>query len=326
MKLSIIIPVYNIENYISRCLDSILIQDFVDYEIIIINDGSIDNSLSICNDYALKDKRVKVFSQKNSGVSIARNRGIEEANGDWICFIDGDDFIEKKSLNGIFSLNDIDNYECIVARSYINKEGKIIKEKYLFDESLVGRTYEGVRLAIDHGYFRGSIWGAIYKKQLLIENNISFPLNIKNGEDAIFFSLVLIYAKKITFSNIYFYNVYEREGSASRSWSFDRVLHMLNNIKFISTYIENNRQLTPEAINILHYNIYRTVSVMYNSFSKCFSLKNFFILNSKLKNEIKTKIDVGQIYLSTSKIKLINISLDLFALSVLMKNSINKKV
>ncbi|MCI3936495.1 glycosyltransferase [Chryseobacterium aahli] len=326
MKLSIIVPVYNLENYISRCLDSILIQDFPDYEIIIINDGSTDRSLSICEHYALADSRIKVFSQKNSGVSNARNMGIENSCGEWICFIDGDDFINKQSLNKIFSSRDMSNYECVVARSHINDGVGIIKEKYEYNESFVDETFDGVRLAVDRGYFRGSIWGAFYKRQFLINNNIVFPPNIKNGEDAIFFSMVLIFAKKITFSDINFYNVYERQGSASRSWTFDRVIYMVNNIKFINSYITSNPHLSVGAINILHYNIYRTISVIYNSFSRCFSFKNFFILNSKLKKELTFKINVGEIFLSSSKINLLNISLNLFALSILIKNKINKKI
>lgn len=324
MKLSIIIPVYNIENYISKCLDSILNQDFIDYEIILINDGSTDNSLSICKEYVIMDQRIKLFSQENRGVSAARNNGISKSNGEWLCFIDGDDFIEENSLGKLLKHSYSNDCECIIGRSYTNDGNKAIKEKYRYNESLVGNTYDGISLVFEKSYFRGGIWGVLYKKSLLIDNNILFPVNIRNGEDTIFFSLIQIYAKKIFFCDVYFYNLYERIGSASRSWTFDRVVCMIDNIKFINKYINDNPQLSPKALNILQYNIYRVVSTIYNAFSKCFSVRNLFIINSNLKNEITSKIDVGNIKLSSKKIKLMNTSLMLFALSILIKNNIKE--
>lgn len=95
MKVSIIIPVYNATQHLNQCLDSILNQDFNDFELLLINDGSTDTSGEICDDYAGKDKRIKVFHQNNAGVSAARNKGIENANGEWITFMDSDDYIQK---------------------------------------------------------------------------------------------------------------------------------------------------------------------------------------------------------------------------------------
>ena len=97
--ISVIIPIYNAEKYLSRCLDSVLEQDYDNYEVIMVNDGSSDNSLDICNQYVKKDKRFSVITQKNKGVSEARNTGLSAAKGDYLQFIDSDDFI----LPGMFS-------------------------------------------------------------------------------------------------------------------------------------------------------------------------------------------------------------------------------
>lgn len=98
-QMSIIVPVYKTEKYLRRCIQSILSQTFSNFELILIDDGSPDNSGIICDEYAKKDKRVKVFHQKNGGVSNARNKGIEHAQGTWISFIDSDDYVENLIMN-----------------------------------------------------------------------------------------------------------------------------------------------------------------------------------------------------------------------------------
>ena len=98
IKISVIIPVYNIERYIGRCLQSVISQTLSDTEIIVINDGSTDNSLSIIEKYALKDKRIKIVTKKNEGLAFARKTGIENAEGDYILHLDGDDYLENNTL------------------------------------------------------------------------------------------------------------------------------------------------------------------------------------------------------------------------------------
>ncbi len=98
-KVSVIIPVYNVEKYISKCLDSLLNQTFDDFEVICVDDGSKDDSASILSYYAQKDSRIKVISQQNQGASVARNRGLDEAIGEWICFVDSDDFVHPQMLS-----------------------------------------------------------------------------------------------------------------------------------------------------------------------------------------------------------------------------------
>ena len=97
-KISIIIPIYKVEKYIRECLDSILNQTFTDWEALLIDDGSPDNSGVICDEYAAKDNRFKVFHKENGGVSSARNLGLEKATGEWVTFIDADDWIEKEAV------------------------------------------------------------------------------------------------------------------------------------------------------------------------------------------------------------------------------------
>lgn len=106
---SIIVPIYNAEKTLRRCIDSILSQTFSDWELLMIDDGSTDQSGTICDQYAIKDKRIKVFHKKNGGVSSARNLGLDNARGEWITFVDADDQIISNSLNYFFYIDITDD-------------------------------------------------------------------------------------------------------------------------------------------------------------------------------------------------------------------------
>ena len=107
-QISVIVPVYNAEKYLHRCIDSILAQTFSDFELLLIDDGSKDNSGRICDEYAAKDSRIRVFHKKNGGVSSARNMGLDNAKGDWITFVDSDDWVKQDYLYSMISQPDAD--------------------------------------------------------------------------------------------------------------------------------------------------------------------------------------------------------------------------
>lgn len=323
--ISVIIPVYNVETYLSNCIESILNQTFREFEIILVNDGSPDNSDKICEDYAKKDSRIRIFHKENGGVSSARNLGIEKSLGKWLTFVDGDDFIEYDSFEKIFSTYlEIDS-DIIIARSYKNNNGKL-EECYPFDVNYKGMSFDGIKLNIDKGYMRGSACGAFYKKTFLTQHNISFPFFLKNSEDSIFLMICFINAKKIEFSDIHIYNVNEREGSATRSWTFERVKFMINNIRYLNEYINSHKNLSCEAKNIINFSIYSVISDIYNNFYKCFSLKEYFRLTREVRFELKGKINIGKIKICKNKVKLLNISLYLFSTLVLFKSFIRHQI
>ncbi len=324
MKISIIIPIYNVEEYLPRCIESVLAQKNIDLEVLLINDGSTDGSGDLCNDYAKKDDRIKVFHQVNSGVSSARNSGIKYSTGDWICFVDADDWIERDSLSII--INEIGSKEIdfIIARSYINRNGMPIIERYPFGEGVVGEIFKGTDLFIQEGYSRGSVWGVIYRRLFLMQNELSFPLKLKNGEDSIFCSLCAIYAENVSFLNIHLYNVFEREGSASRSWSLERIMKMVENINYLYNYIDSHPSLTKDGLDILNYAIYRVVSNIFYNFQYLASIKNYFKIRNKIKRSLRGKIYTGNITENKTKVMILNVSIDLFALLVLSKNKMSR--
>ncbi len=308
--------------YLPRCIESVLNQDNIDLEVLLINDGSTDSSGEVCEEYAKKDRKIRVFHQDNSGVSAARNKGIEESSGDWITFVDADDWIEPNSLQKIINNKNIDS-DYIIARSFINRNGHPVIERYPFSNNLLNKNHNGTDLIIQSIYGRGSVWGVIYSKLFLKKNKIKFPLNLKNGEDSIFCTLCSIYGENISFSDIHFYNVYEREGSASRgNWTFDRVLNMTNNVSYLNQYIEKHNKLTQEAISILNFAKYGVVSNLYNNFNNSFSIKNYFILREEVKKKLDGSIDTGPIKTNKFKVNLLNVSLDAFAILVLLNNKL----
>ena len=127
--ISIIIPVYNVEQYLSRCIDSVINQTYKNLEIILIDDGSTDDSGEICDEYALKDNRIKVMHKQNGGVSSARNEGLDISKGNYIGFIDSDDFIEKDMYEFLYDLLTKNNCDISCCNKFIFKDNKFIASK-----------------------------------------------------------------------------------------------------------------------------------------------------------------------------------------------------
>ena len=199
--ISVIVPVYNAEKTLRQCVDSILGQDYRDFELLLIDDGSKDNSPVICDEYASKDDRVKTFHKENAGVSAARNKGLENARGEWITLIDSDDYISEYYFHGI---------ECC-------KQELLIKG---FRDEIGGKVYENVKMvsylyqkANDVTQFirnqvsssmvlRGP-WGKFYRRELL--GTIRFNTNMKLGEDTCFVFDYLAKCKTIEVNTFSYY-------------------------------------------------------------------------------------------------------------------------
>jgi|SRR5690606_9884441 len=326
MLISFILPVFNAEKYINKCINSILAQNNDLIEIILVNDGSTDGSANICNYFADNYNNIKVYHQNNMGVSSARNMGIKLAKGKWICFVDTDDWLTKNSLKLFDNTLNSENFEIIIARSYLVDNHSLKQEKYPFSSNLVGDTYSGKDILLKHHYYRGSVWGVFYRKNFLINNNIQFPKNISNGEDSIFILICFLYAKFIKFENIDFYRVFQRQGSASRNWDFNRVLSMNNNLIYVNNYIESSKNLNDYNLHVLHFAIYNIISSIYKGLSKCFTINRFLYVTRCINSEVKYKLDCGKLTHSQSKLWLLNKSKYLFGILIILKNLLSTKL
>lgn len=216
--LSIIIPVYNVETFLRECVDSIIAQKFTDWELILVDDGSPDSSGDICNQYAAQDTRIKVVHQSNAGVSNARNRGLSEASGKWITFIDSDDWIAPDFLQS-FNLDEHDDADMVVqGLQYYDHVKGLVKRSRIFSASEITRPdIEGTIATTDLLAFGVTVCKCI-KKELIDKNNISFNNEIDYHEDHLFTLSVISHCKKIitTSSCGYFYRCGHNPSSLSK--------------------------------------------------------------------------------------------------------------
>lgn len=214
-KISVIVPVYNVEKYLSRCLDSLISQTLSEIEIICVNDGSKDNSLEILNDYAKKDIRIKIIDQENQGVAVARNNALKIAVGEFVGFVDSDDWVSPDFYENLYNSAVQNNAE--IACSNIVKtfdNGKT--EDYLKYEK--SEVFENVsdKLEVAQLPKFNYIWNRIYKREALLSNGIEFPKS-NLFEDAPFsLETITLLGKMVTVPNgTYFY--FTNENSLTKS-------------------------------------------------------------------------------------------------------------
>lgn len=219
-EVSIIVPVYQVENYIRQCVDSILAQTFTDFELILVDDGSKDQSGQICDAYAGMDERVKVIHQKNSGVAAARNNGIACANGSYMCFVDADDWIEDTMIaNCISRIKEID--ADILRHGHTMELWKgekcVTEEKKNAPNFAKALTHNEIAKEMEIFWQNCSnyVWNYFFKKETI--GQIRFP-EIKISEDHIFVLEVLENCEKICFLSENSYHYCMRMGSSANRW------------------------------------------------------------------------------------------------------------
>lgn len=207
---SIIVPIFNAELFLSKCIESIVIQSFKDFELILINDGSSDKSELICTQYVKSDDRIRFINKFNSGVSATRNIGIEQARGKYVMFVDADDWIEKDCLRILYKKLQNENLD-LLQFSYkrVNKLGEIIQ---IFSEMTDVLDLNGY---LNRGVYLVCAGGSIIKKSVIDNNMIRFRKNLKLGEDQIFILTVMFFSKHIARISDVLYNYYQNSKSAS---------------------------------------------------------------------------------------------------------------
>lgn len=222
MKISVVIPVYNAEKYIKKCLDSIINQTYTDLEIILINDGSQDESGNICNEYAKKDSRIKVVHQKNQGVVFARINGFDLSTGDYISFIDADDWLELDTYKVI--VNKLVDADILLYQTYDFKEGQLYKREspnkigiYETHASIEKEFLQYIVWRPDNivGAGWGCLWNKLFRREL-VESNIKY-LNEKiwYAEDRLQNVCMFLDAKKIVVIDDYLYYYRKNDGQVS---------------------------------------------------------------------------------------------------------------
>lgn len=249
--ISVIIPVYNTEKYLRRCIDSVLGSDYSDFEILLINDGSTDGSPGICLEYALKDSRIKVFHQENQGVSAARNSGIEKACGEWIVFVDSDDYISKDFL-GIIAQEEYKGYDFLLfdyASSAKDDAPSAHPPKPLFLKGrqmlkLVKRILVPRRLIPQGNADFRSPCARAFKKSIIDQYSIHFSTRLTIGEDLLFNMEYQLKARSCVYipSTVYFYDIHT--GSATHGFKAGLFRNHERLLKDLKQLLEDNHMLS----------------------------------------------------------------------------------
>ncbi len=234
-KISIIVPVYNAEKYLGRCLDTLLNQTLTDIEIICVNDGSGDKSCDILEEYAKKDYRIKVINQENSGVAVARNNALNVAVGEFIGFVDADDWVTLNFYENLYNIAIQNDADIAVSNVFKYSSETKIETLLNFNEvKLYEQTSEKLEIAQVPKF--NYIWNKIYRRTKLLENNITFPIS-NMFEDAVFTLKTITLLEKMATvpQGIYYY--FDNENSLTKA-SKNLRKDLLISCKEVRTFIE----------------------------------------------------------------------------------------
>lgn len=241
--ISVIVAVYNVEKYLPYCLNSIIEQTYTNLEIILVDDGSTDNSGKICDDYAKKDKRIKVIHQQNYGVSYTRNIGLKYARGEFITFMDSDDILfADVYLEGI---------------KFIHKYNvDIVKWKFASDKPLNTYIGEDIKLSAIQmsklcleNILDNSVSNCLFKNDIICNNKINFNCNIKQGEDLLFLLHYLSYINECYVINKVYYYYTQRNDSATKKYNYNYINDIQTLISILNDFTNNKKYLRQNFYN-----------------------------------------------------------------------------
>lgn len=298
MILSIIVPVYNVEKYLDRCIDSLVNQNIEDYEIIIINDGSTDNTKNISLEYANKYSFIKLINQNNKGLSVARNTGILNALGKYLMFIDSDDFIEKNCLSQLVECMEKDNLDVGIADfKYINENNEVINndlspiicEKVITGKEFFKRSLQKRRALM-------MVWKSVYRRELILDNLLFF-LEGYNHEDEEWTPKVYLCSNRVkTIECIFYYYYLNNCGISKLSSKFKQnavdIIKICYMAKDISNTMDDNelKQLFQNNTVDLFLSAFYKGKLLQNNYSDIVKKDFFKNMYVNKKNKYKVKL------------------------------------
>ncbi|MBN2729132.1 MAG: glycosyltransferase [Bacteroidales bacterium] len=273
-KVSVIVPIYNVEEYLEACLNSIISQTFREIEIILINDGSTDRSHEIMKRFAEKDKRILIINQQNKGVSVARNRGLLKALGEYLLFVDSDDTILPNTIEILYNQSVKMHCDLLLGDVvYINSNGKKVfpykRNNDVYNQTLMSGTKRLVKLMEDNT-FPPLVYLFFVKRELIMNNQIFFKEGIIH-EDELWCINTMLCAKKTSLLDFCYYNYFQRNGSLMNS---DNKLFRINSLFVVV------KELNKIGVNMKKKG---KIDVVGSIYAKIFGL---FFMISRLSTEI----------------------------------------
>ena len=234
-KLSIIVPVYGVEKYIDKCLNSLVKQSLKEIEIIVVNDGTKDNSQKIIDKYVKKyPDKIKSYIKENGGQGSARNYGLEKANGEYIGYVDSDDFVEKDMYKKLYNKAKENNYDIVVCGNYNVSED--------YQNKNIDTFINNYNTDLENIFFgKMAVWNKIYKRDILIKNKLEFKEKVWY-EDLAFTLKAIMDSNTFAFIDEPLYDYLIREGSTMNNSNVQRNLEILDAFNDILSYIQNNKK------------------------------------------------------------------------------------
>lgn len=283
--ISVIVPIYKVEQYLEKCVNSILAQTYSNLEIILVDDGSPDNCPQICDNLAKQDKRIKVIHKPNGGLSDARNVGFESSTAKYVTFVDSDDYLNYNFIetlyNNLLNTNadmSIIGYQEVFEDSTVNQSEILQSEVLCFDDS---NKFE--QLCAKHKLNFIIAWGKLYNRNLF--DKIKFPVG-KINEDEFIAHHIIDTCHKICFENVPYYYYLQRQNSIMHTTFTERNLHVFEALEDRLAFFNNNPHLHSETL----YSYISTIINRYYRFGKPLRkvlLKNFCTLTKQHKHIIK---------------------------------------
>ena len=282
--ISVIVPIYNSEQYLERCIESILKQTYSNIEIILVDDGSTDNSPSICDQYQKKDSRIKIIHKGNSGAASSRNVGIEIARGDFISFVDSDDYIELNMYEEMMNINK--KYECDIVMCDCLKESKTSSEIFThsirpgyYDKEMLRIEYFSKLLMTNSVDYPATISNCLclFKKSLIEKNNLRYKEGMRFSEDLLFGSQAMYFAGSFYYmKNQSFYHYVMNNNSVTHTYYENKWVLMKQLYSYIKEFFSN--------VSDYDFNKQIDLSLLYMVYHCIGNVKK-----SNYKNHVKTK-------------------------------------
>ena len=251
-KISIVIPVYNVEKYLQRCLDSVLKQTYTDIEIILVDDGSTDGCGMICDEYKKKDKRIKVIHKENKGLSDARNVGIDQITGEYLVFIDSDDFVSRYYIENLWRALKQSNAEMAISGFINYYEGDNIPLEKIVEENQIKKmtTQECLKKMFYQDEIDMSAWGKLYKSEMFCD--IKYPVG-KLNEDILVTYRLVEKSRSIAFIDNIDYMYFQRRDSIQNSTFNLKKMDAIEQMKILRAYIKKNYPQLANAIDCKYF-------------------------------------------------------------------------
>lgn len=325
MKFSVIVPIYNVSKYLPQCIESIISQNYDDYELILVNDGSTDDSLSICRNYANMDSHIVVVNKENGGLTSARKAGLEVAKGDYIACVDGDDYVDTRYFGVLSKLVESDS-DCICFGYYTFSNEKIVLKVYNAQPEGIYREeklleiknniiYSTKLKGLNYGIVNPSIWSKVVKRDIYKKAQMKIDDRVSFGEDLLLTTLIFKSIKSLTVSsdNLYWYRIINN--SMSREYN-PKVLNQLELVaKCLKDWLGEDKRVSvylymqlfsqiSKAANALNFvkfkavmnNIRKNHLVIYNN-AVCYLNESGSIKDKVKKVLLTNRLDSGLFFL-----------------------------